>query len=153
MQLVHAFAAIANDGKLVKPYIVEQIVNQQGEVVQKTTPQVVSQVISPQTAKLLGGMLVSVVKNGHATKAGVPGYLVAGKTGTAQVPDFEKGGYSDKTIHTFVGFAPYNNPRFAMVVKLEQPTAVQFSSDSAAPLFGKIAKFILNYYEVPPEVK
>ncbi len=153
LQLTRAFAAIANEGKLVRPYVIDEVQDQFGNVISQTKPQVVSQVISPQTAKILGSMLVSVVKNGHATKAAVPGYLVAGKTGTAQVPDFEKGGYSDKTIHTFVGFAPYNEPRFSMVVKLKYPTAVSFAADSTAPVFAKVAKFILNYYNVPPEVK
>jgi len=153
IQLVRAFGAIANDGKLVQPYLIETVLDEDGEIVSHTEPKVVTQVISPQTSKLLGGMMASVVKNGHATKAGVDGYLVAGKTGTAQVPDLQRGGYSDKTIHTFVGFAPLNNPRFVMLTKLDHPTAVQYSSDSAAPLFGQVSKFLLNYMEVPPEVR
>jgi cell division protein FtsI/penicillin-binding protein 2 len=153
MQLVRAFGAIANEGKLVEPYIVQTIRNKRGEIVEDRQTKITGQVISPQTSKLLGSMLVSVVKSGHAGKAAVDGYLVAGKTGTAQVPDREKGGYSDDTIHTFVGFAPFNQPRFVMVTKLDHVKAVKYSSDSAAPLFGKIAKFILDYYEVSPEVK
>ncbi|NQT49252.1 penicillin-binding protein 2 [Candidatus Kuenenbacteria bacterium] len=153
IQLVRAYAAIANEGKLVEPYVVDSIVDDKGNVIQKTEPKVIGQVISPQTARLLGSMLVSVVKSGHAKKAGIPGYLAAGKTGTAQVPDPIKGGYSDKTIHTFLGFAPYNQPKFAMIVKLDNPTAVEFAADSATPLFSKVGKFILDYYEVPTEVK
>lgn len=153
IQLLNAFGAIANEGKLLQPYLVDYIKNKEGEIVKQNKTKLVRQVISAHTAKTLGGMLVSVVKNGHASKAAVDGYLVAGKTGTAQVPDFEKGGYSDKTIHTFVGFAPYNQPRFVAVVKLDNVKNVPFSSDSAAPVFGKIAKFILDYYNVLPEVR
>ena len=153
MQLVKAFGAIANDGKMMEPYIVEKIVDEEGNVVEEKTPKIVGQVISPQTAKLVGGMLVSVVKNGHATKAGVEGYLIGGKTGTAQVPDNKTGGYSKDVIHTFAGSGPFDNPVFTMVVKLDHVKKVPYSSDSAAPLFGKLAKFILDYYEVPPEVK
>ncbi len=153
LQLVRAFAAIANEGKLVKPYIVDSIIDNEGKIIMKTSPIVSGQVISAQTAKLLGSMMVSVVNSGHAKKAAVKGYLVAGKTGTAQVPDLEKGGYGDKTIHTFAGFVPFNKPKFAMVIRLDNPSAVSFAADSTAPIFSKIAKFILDYYEVPPEVK
>lgn len=153
IQLARAFAAIANDGKLMEPYIVSKIVGHDGVVVEEKKPKIVGQVISPQTSKLLNGMLVSVVKNGHATKAAVPGYLIGGKTGTAQVPDLKTGGYSRDVIHTFVGSGPLNNPVFTMVIKLDHVKRVPFAADSAAPLFGKLAKFILDYYEVPPEVK
>jgi cell division protein FtsI/penicillin-binding protein 2 len=153
MQLVKAFGAIANDGKMMEPYVVDKIVDGDGNIVEDREPKIVGQVISPQTSKLVGSMLVSVVKNGHATKAGVEGYLVGGKTGTAQVSDNTTGGYSKDVIHTFAGSAPFDNPVFTMVVKLDHVKKVPYSSDSAAPLFGKIAKFILDYYEVPPEVK
>jgi len=150
LQLVRAFSAIANDGKLLEPYVIEKIVDVNDEVVMQREAKVVTQVISSSTAQNLGSMLVSVVKNGHGGKAGVEGYLIAGKTGTAQVPDFEKGGYSDKTIHTFAGFGPFENPRFTAIVKLDNVKKVPYSSDSATPVFGKIAKFILDYYQVAP---
>lgn len=152
MQLVSAFGAIANEGKLVQPYIVDKIMDADNTVKQ-SAPRVVNQVISTETAKLVGSMLVSVVRNGHAKKAGIPGYLVAGKTGTAQVPDLVHGGYSDKTIHTFVGFAPFNQPRFVMLTKIDNPQGVKFAESSAVPLFQTVAKFILDYYHVPPEEK
>lgn len=150
LQMVTAFSTIANGGKLVKPYIVDKIIRYNGEEI-KTQPQIVSQVISPRSATLLGGMLVSAVRNGYGKKAGVPGYYIAGKTGTAQVPHPEKKGYSDKTIHSFVGFGPVDNPVFAMIVKLDDPKDVKFAADSAAPLFGQLADFLLKYYQVPPE--
>ncbi|MBI5077361.1 penicillin-binding protein 2 [Candidatus Falkowbacteria bacterium] len=152
IQLVRAFAAIANEGKLVQPYVIERVLDGEN-IVKQTSERVVNQVISPETAKLIGSMLVSVVRNGHAKKAGVPGYLVAGKTGTAQVPDLVHGGYSDKTIHTFVGFAPFNQPRFVMLTKIDNPQGVKFAESSAVPLFRTVAKFILDYYHVAPEEK
>ncbi|MBT4723275.1 penicillin-binding protein 2 [Candidatus Falkowbacteria bacterium] len=151
LQLARGYSAIANEGKLIKPYIVEKIVSKNGELIQQTEPQVVSQVISPQTAKLVSSMLVSVVKNGHATGAQVDGYLVAGKTGTAQVPDLERGGYTSDTIHTFGGFAPFNEPKFVAIVKLDRVQNVRYAADSAANVFGKISKFILDYYQIPKE--
>jgi len=75
--------------------------------------------------------------------------LVAGKTGTAQVAGSD-GKYSKETIHSFVGYAPVDNPRFVMIVRLDKPTAVNYAADSAAPLFQEIADFILKYYHVVP---
>ncbi len=150
LQIVTAYAAIANGGILMKPYLVAEIVSPHGER-QKTQPKQIRRVIAEKTALLLAGMMVNVVDGGHAKRAGVKGYYVAGKTGTAQVPDKEKGGYSDRTIHTFVGFAPVEEPRFVMLVKLDDPKDVRFAASSAAPLFGQLAEFILNYYQVPKE--
>ncbi len=147
MQIAAAFGAIANGGKLMKPYLVEEIWHSDGRV-EEFEPQFVRQVISPQVSTLLSGMLVSVIENGHAGRAGVDGYYIAGKTGTAQVPS-PQGGYSDETIHSFVGFGPIENPAFVMIAKLDNP-GVRFSASSAAPLFGDIAKFILDYYQISP---
>lgn len=150
LQVVAAYAAIANGGKLVKPYIVDEIDKSDGSKI-KTQPKVLKQVISGRTAALLGGMLVSVVENGHGKRAGVPGYYVAGKTGTAQVPKKDGAGYEpDITIGSFVGFAPVEDPKFVMLVKIDHPRDVIWAESSAAPLFGEIAKFMLNYLKVPP---
>jgi len=153
LQLAVAYGAIANNGKVMKPYVVDSIVHPDGTTI-KTQPRTVRQVISDQAAGLLTGMLVSVVKNGHGKRAGVPGYLVAGKTGTAQIPKTDGTGYDSDphaTIGTFVGFAPVSNPRFVMVVRMDRPKDVQFAESSAAPLFGDIASFALKYLEVPPD--
>ena len=151
LQIVSAYSAIVNGGILMKPYVVSEIVEPNGER-QKTQPKQVRRVISEKTALLVTGMMVNVVDGGHAKLAEVNGYYVGGKTGTAQVADKEKGGYSDdKTIHSFVGFAPVENPRFVMLVKLDDPKDVEYSASSAAPLFGKVAEFILNYFQIPKE--
>src|SRR3989339_843984 len=153
IQMVSAFGALANGGKLMKPYIVDEARKSNGEVV-KTSPKLVRQVISGRTSTLLGGMLVSVVENGHGKKAGVPGYYVAGKTGTAQVPKKDGLGYeADINICSFVGFAPVEDPKFVMLTKIDHPRDVIWAESSAAPLFGEIAQYVLNYLRVPPNRK
>ncbi len=148
LQIITAYSAIVNGGILMKPYLVSEIVSPGGNSY-KTHPQQIRRVISERTSLLVSGMLVNVVDGGHAKKAAVDGYYVAGKTGTAQVAG--RGGYGNKTIHTFVGFAPVEDPKFVMLVKLDDPKDVQYSASSAAPLFGDLAKFILNYYQVEKE--
>ncbi len=150
LQMLNAVNTIANRGNLVQPYIVSQIKYSNG-IVENTEPKILRQVITKNTAAQLSAMMVHVVDSGHASKAGVEGYYVAGKTGTAQVPNPKTGKYDiNKTIHNFVGFAPNEDPKFTMIVKLDNPTAVSFSADSAAPVFGEIAKFLLEYYQIPP---
>ncbi len=151
IQLIAAFSAVANGGILMKPYLVDEIIAADGSS-QKTQPVQIRRVIEDKTAYMMAGMMVNVVDLGHAKYAAVPGYYVAGKTGTAQVADKERGGYyADQTIQSFIGFAPVEEPKFVILVKLENPKNVEFAANSAAPLFGKLASFILNYYQVPKE--
>jgi len=150
LQMLMAFATIANSGKLMKPFVVEKIVKPNGET-KTIQPHQVRQVIKEETAKELTQMLVSVVENGFGKKARVPGYKIAGKTGTAQVPNPNGTGYSEtEKIVSFAGFAPADNPRFAAIIKLDYPQKVKWASDSAAPLFGKLARWLLYYLGVPP---
>jgi len=95
-------------------------------------------------------MLVSVVENGYGKRAKVDGYQIAGKTGTAEVPKEEGGGYGDKVIHSFAGFAPAQDPQFVILVKLDNPQKGKFADSTAAPTFGKLAKFLLSYYHIAP---
>ncbi len=150
LQMVNAYAAVANGGKLMKPYLVSEMISSDGTKI-ITQPRELKRVISEKAALLLSGMLVNVVDGGHAKRAGVKGYYVAGKTGTAQVADKVNKGYGEKTIHTFVGFAPAEEPAFVMLVRLDDPKDVYYSASSAAPLFGDIAEFILNYWQIPKE--
>lgn len=148
IQLVAAVGAIANQGKLMKPHIVDKILYPSGAV--SVDAQMVRQAIKPQTAQLVSAMMVSVVQRGHGQRAGVAGYTIAGKTGTAQIP--KGGGYEEgPTIGTFIGFGPVEDPKFVMLTKIDRPKDVQFAESSAAPLFGDIASFLLNYWQVPPE--
>ncbi|OGI24957.1 MAG: hypothetical protein A3J76_03920 [Candidatus Moranbacteria bacterium RBG_13_45_13] len=150
IQLANAFSAIANGGELMKLHVVEKNVLGDGEEI-VTEPQEKRRVISKEASLDIARMLVSVVQNGHGKKAGVPGYLVAGKTGTAQIPKKEGGGYEDNVhVGSFAGFAPAYDPRFVMLVKLDNPRNVEWAESSAAPTFGEMAKFMLDYFGVEP---
>lgn len=149
IQLISAYAAIANGGKLMKPYIVEKQILPTGEEV-ITEPTVVRQVIQPNTSRLLSAMLVSVVDNGHANTASVPGYFMAGKTGTAQVAT--PNGYdAHRHNDTFIGFGPTTNSEFVMLVFFEEPANKPWADATAAPVWGKIASYLVQYYQIPPD--
>ena len=154
IQLVRAFCVFTNGGKLIKPYLVEKIIKSDGTVLETQTEIQNPAVISQRTASKITAMLVSVVENGFAKQAKVPGYYIAGKTGTAQVPwsalGIEKEGYSDKTIQTFLGFAPAFNPKFLILVKLHNPKT-RTAEYSAVPIFHNLAKYIIDYYQIPPD--
>lgn len=149
LQMISAIAAIANEGKLMRPYVVEKVVEPNGQE-KITRPQVTRQVITPQSANKLTAMLVSTVRNGY-DKIKVKNYFIAGKTGTAQIPSEGSRGYSDETIHTFVGYAPAYNPKFIVLLKIDKPRGIQFASESLAPVFGDFAQYLFNYYQIPPE--
>jgi len=151
LQMVNAFSTIANNGVMMKPYLVKEIVKADGTKL-TTSPQTLGRVISEKAATTLGGMMVNVVENGHGKKAGVKGYWVGGKTGTAQVARKDGRGY-DANIHigSFAGFAPISDPKFAMLIRLDRPRDVEWAESSAAPLFGEMAEYLLNYYKVPKE--
>ena len=150
IQLAAAYGAIANGGMLMKPYVVDSVRYADGHE-DVTQPQEVRQVVSAQTAQTASQMLRDVVMNGNGKRADVPGYLVVGKTGTAQVAKAGGGGYQDGvTVGSFVGFAPMNDPRFVVVVKMVNPKLVQWAESSAAPTSGQVMKFLLEYYKVQP---
>lgn len=150
LQLAAAYVPLANGGKLMQPFVVQEIDYADGRV-EKTEPIAIRQVVSDKTANLLSAVLISVVENGHGKKAQVPGYYIAGKTGTAQVAG-AGGSYStDNTIGSFAGYGPVGDPRFVMVTRIDHPRDVQYAESTAAPLFGEIAEFLLRYFEVPPQ--
>ena len=150
LQLITAYTAIANEGKLMKPYVVDRIVHPD-KTEEKTFPDELETVLDPKTAAKVSAMLVNVVESGHGQKAAVNGYYIAGKTGTAQVPYKDRSGYDPtKNIGSFVGFGPVDNPAFLMLVRIDHPKDVRFAESTAAPAFGEIASFILNYLQIPP---
>ncbi|GAI31848.1 unnamed protein product, partial [marine sediment metagenome] len=146
IQLARAFCAIANGGKLVRPYIVEKIV-ENGTIIETQAEISSEQVISQKTASQLTAMLISVVENGFAKAAKVPDYYIAGKTGTAQIPwstlDIDKRGYSQETWQSFIGFAPAFSPKFLILIKLDNPGA-KTAEYSAVPIFKELAKYIID---------
>jgi len=149
IQIARGFSAIANGGKLVKPYIVEKIVNGSDETY--TKPEISEPIVSQQTISQLNSMLINVVDKGFHSVAKIPGYYLAGKTGTAQVPLQNGKGYeTDKTIQSFVGYGPAFNIQFLILVKLDNPK-VPKSSLSAVPIFKQLAQYIINYWHIPPD--
>ncbi|MCX6722020.1 MAG: penicillin-binding protein 2 [Candidatus Staskawiczbacteria bacterium] len=149
MQIIKGFCAIANGGKLVRPYIVEKIVNGKDEVY--TRQKISEPIVSKQTLTQLNSMLINVVDKGFGGVAKIPGYYLAGKTGTAQVPLVGGRGYDpDKTIQSFVGYGPAFNPQFLILVKLDDPK-VSKSALSAVPIFKDLARYIINYWQIPPD--
>ncbi|OGZ76766.1 MAG: hypothetical protein A3I87_02590 [Candidatus Staskawiczbacteria bacterium RIFCSPLOWO2_02_FULL_39_8] len=149
IQLARSFCIFANGGRLVKPNIVEKIVHGAEEMMIK--PDISGPVISEKTASEVTAMLINVVDRGFGDVAKINGYYLAGKTGTAQVPFKDKKGYyPDKTIQSFIGFGPALNPQFLILVKLDNPK-VPKSALSAAPIFRKLAQYIINYWQIPPD--
>lgn len=151
LHLISAIGAIANKGKLMQPYIVDEFKTPDGKT-QKTQPKEIRQVVSSEAAEKVTSMMVDVVKNGFDKKASVEGYLIAGKTGTAQIAD-GKGGYSDEFIHSFVGFAPAHDPKFLVLIRLEKPKGNRFASNTLSAFFGEMMNYLLGYYEIPPDIK
>jgi cell division protein FtsI/penicillin-binding protein 2 len=153
IQLAQSYSALANGGKMMRPYIVQSRISPDGKL-EKTEPVEVGSPVSSKAASMVAAMLVNVVENGHGKRAGVPGYYVAGKTGTAQVPRKDGKGYEvGNNIGSFAGFAPVENPQFVMVVRINHPRDVTFAESTAAPAWGQIAEFLLNYLEVKPTRK
>lgn len=148
LQLAMAVSAIANGGTLYKPTLVKSILTKDGEVVEHRAPQAMRQVLSEATSTQFVSAMRSVVANGSGTRADVPGYRVAGKTGTAQIP--EGGRYIDLNMATFVGFAPADDPAFVGVVMLYKVHAQpSWGGTWAAPVFGRVVEDVLEYMGIP----
>ena len=155
IQLVSALSAIANGGNLMKPYLVEQILDDNGTVVQKFEPQVIRRVVSPETARKVTKMLETVTgAGGTGTNAALDGYRVAGKTGTAQKVDPVTRTYSlSSRIGSFVGFVPSDKPKLTIAVIIDEPQDVKYGGVVAAPAFREIAKNSLAYLKIQPNVQ
>lgn len=147
LQMVMSYAAIANGGELLKPYIVKEIIKPNGER-SVTTPAPARRVISERTASLLTGMLINVVEHGHSKLMQAPGYYVAGKTGTAQVASSVSKGYSGAYIHTFIGYAPAENSSFVILTKINNPNDARYAESTAVPLARDISQFLLNHWQI-----
>lgn len=147
MQMIAAVAAIANGGNLMEPHVVGEIKDEDGSF--KIKPKVVREVIKESTAEMLKEMMVAAVEEGEAKYLKLKGFKIAGKTGTAQIP---VAGHYDptKTIASFVGFAPADDPKFVMLVRYDQPSTSIYGSETAAPTFFEITKQLLLYYKIAP---
>jgi cell division protein FtsI/penicillin-binding protein 2 len=148
IQMVRAVGALANGGFLMEPKVVKAIQDKNGKIA-PIPPKKLRQVVSKKTAEEVTEMMVASVDNGEAKWAKPQGYRIAGKTGTAQIP--VSGHYDEKkTIASFVGFAPADDPKFVMLVTLRETTSSQWGSETAAPLFFNIAKDLFLYYGISP---
>lgn len=151
IQLATALSSIANGGYLMKPYIVKKIVSPKGKVLMERNPESVKRVISYDTASKITRILEQVVENGTGKNASIPGYRVAGKTGTAQMPNPETGTYyENRYLSSFIGFAPADDPRLALVVIVENPRKHTYGGVVAAPIFKSITEKVLFYMQIPP---
>jgi cell division protein FtsI (penicillin-binding protein 3) len=150
LQMVSAVSAIANDGVLMKPYVVSEVRDQKGQLLKNILPHVRRRVVSPDTARTLTTILEGVVTNGTGMKAAISGYRVAGKTGTAQKVDPRTGTYSSSlSVGSFVGFVPADAPRLAMIIVIDEPQGEAWGGVVAAPVFRRVGEQVLTYLGVP----
>ena len=153
VQLAAALSAIANGGSLMKPYVVEKITNEKGEVVQSFKPETIRKVISEETARKVRMLLKAATEKGGTGEGAVPaGYEVAGKTGTAQKVDSLMGGYSDdRYVSGFMGFAPADAPKLVVLVIVDEPQGDSYGGVVAAPIFKMIMEKALPSLNVIPK--
>ena len=150
LQMITAVSAIANDGVLMKPYVVAEVRDQKGQRAKEILPQVKRRAVSPATARTLTAIMEGVVTSGTGTKAAIPGFRVAGKTGTAQKVDPRTGTYSSAlSIGSFVGFVPADAPRLAIIVVVDEPQGEAWGGVVAAPVFRRVGEQVLTYLGVP----
>jgi cell division protein FtsI/penicillin-binding protein 2 len=149
LQLANALAAVANGGKLMRPYVVEKIVSPGGSA-ETRGPHMIRRVIKPETARLVTQILSQSIGTESINQAVVPGYRVAGKTGTAQIPI--PGGYDPKwTIASFGGYLPVDHPQFVILIKIDRPTKSPWGSVVASPVFGRVARQLVQLEGLPPD--
>jgi len=153
IQMAMAYAAVANGGFLMRPYIVRRVLSPAGDVLYENQPHVVRRVISEKTSRLLASMLKEVTnEGGTGVMANVEGFEVAGKTGTAQKADLAHGGYAaKKRVASFIGFVPADDPRLVVLVLVDEPEVNVYGGVVAAPVFRNIARGALRQLAVAPQ--
>lgn len=153
IQLATALGAIANGGLLMKPYIVKEVKSATGDVVKANNPVIQRRVVSAATARSVRNMMRGVTgPDGTGSKAALTGFEVAGKTGTAQKPDLENGGYrSGAYVSSFFGFVPAEDPALTIIVTLDEPQKGHYGGEVAAPVFKEIAGKSLAYLGLTPK--
>jgi stage V sporulation protein D (sporulation-specific penicillin-binding protein) len=149
IQLITAISSLGNEGKLMQPRLVKALVNEDGDVVKEFESKVVRQTVSKKTAEEMCEIMEFVVAKGGAGTAKVEGYRVGGKTGTANKP--KDGGYSDETYSSFIGMAPMDDPKVAVLVIVDNPKGVKYGSTTAAPGAKLILEDTLRYLDLKPK--
>ncbi|OGS20449.1 MAG: hypothetical protein A2252_10470 [Elusimicrobia bacterium RIFOXYA2_FULL_39_19] len=154
LQMINAYSAIANGGKLYEPQIVKSVIDDNDNMVFDSEPRLIREVISTDVSEKLKKMLNDVVEIGTGQLANVEGYSVCGKTGTAQKIDPKTKHYStSKYIASFCGFLPMEDPQITILVVLDEPKTSYWASDVACPVFSRIAKESMNYLNIPKKEK
>jgi stage V sporulation protein D (sporulation-specific penicillin-binding protein) len=148
LQMISAVGAVANDGKLLKPHILKNITDQSGNIIKSFDTVEVRQVITPQTSQIVRGILETVVSEGTGKKAYLEGFRIGGKTGTSEKLPRGNGKY----IASFVGMAPANDPKVAIILLLDEPLGDHMGGTIASPLAGKILDDVLRYMNIEPEL-
>ena len=153
LHLVMAMAAIANRGKLMRPYVVKEVRDLRGRVIEKTEPRLVRKVLSPEAARITTRILEGVVEEkGTGSLAAVSGYRIAGKTGTSQKVDPRTRRYSNKNyVALFIGFAPVDKPKMVMLVVVDEPETKKYGGLAAAPVFKEVGAWTMNYMRINPD--
>ena len=146
LQMLNALNVIANGGFLMRPHVVKKIINDKGEVVKENSPNKLRRVISRETADIMTEMLLCAVEYGTGMNAWLEDYKVAGKTGTGQKSG--KNGYSGKYVSSFAGFLPAYSPQISIIVVIDEPKGAHYGSIVAAPVFRKIAKQTMEYFNI-----
>lgn len=151
LQMANAYAALANKGTLMQPFIVDSIREADGRVI-KTEPVAIGQAISEDGANKITAMLVSTIENGIAPRAVVDTHYIAGKTGTSQTYKWGRPlSGAGTTIGSIAGYGPVDDPQFVVLVKLDKPRTSEWGSETAAPVFKDIITFLFDYYNIPPD--
>ncbi len=150
LQMLVGASALANDGVLVRPHVVRMVRDREGRLLQGVSAAPRRRAVAPEVAAAVVRMMIRAVEDGTGKLAAVPGYVLAGKTGTAQIPAPQGGYLQGRYISSFLGFAPFPNPRLAILVVLEEPKGAYYGGAVAAPLFRAIAERALWYLRVPP---
>jgi cell division protein FtsI/penicillin-binding protein 2 len=153
VQMTAAMASIANGGKLYQPHVIDGVMNDDGTMVPEQPKLENSHTMNPTAISQLTQMLEVVVQHGSGYLAGGmnPGYKIAGKTGTAQIPNPNGQGYlEDKNIGSFLGFAPADNPKFVVMVRINEPGEKGYAETTTVPVFGDVCKWLFKYYGIPP---
>lgn len=151
LQLLTAATALANDGTMIRPYIVRAIRDSQGRLVKAVGTESVRQVVQPHVARAILDMMIGTVADGTGEQAAVEGYTVAGKTGTAQKPSPHGGYDSSRYVASFLGIVPVQQPRLLILVVLDEPRGVYYGGAVAAPVFREVASQALWYLRIPPQ--
>jgi cell division protein FtsI/penicillin-binding protein 2 len=149
LQLISAYAAIANRGAMMKPFIVKKIMDEEGNIIREFHPTKVRDVVSRKTAQIMIDFLKDVVSTGTGKPAQMEGINIAGKTGTAQKAKTNGRGYEDKYVASFVGFFPAEEPKIVGLITLDNPKGAHFGSQTAAPAFKEIASKIIPLQQKP----